>query len=371
MITPKTMKYIFYFLIGLVWPATTMSQGLAAYIDFQKRFHIFDKGVSKIVEQQKVKSFKVGTNCIAYVDYADNFKIYKNGEVKTLEIGGVRNYVVTDYLMAYSMTDILKVYDNGKVTTLSANAKEFVIGDSLIVFYDEYYNSINGYYQGKVYSQRLRLIGKTIQKLKAFGNIAALITAEDRNFWIVYQGQRHLINEFVDDVQFKVGRDIVAYMDEPTRTFKAFYQNEIYDLENFIPKSYWMGSGRVVYVDQNDNFKVFENGEVKIIEDAEPEFYLVKDSMIVYRQLNSFKCYYRGVTHTIENFIPSKYDFSWDKIVYLNNEQNLVVFEDGESKIISQGGSQALINSFELNRDVIVINTGVNTTQIYYKGQFY
>ncbi len=66
---------------------------------------------------------------VAYVDNADNFKVYKNGDVKTLEIGSVRNYVTTNNLLAYSMTDILKVYDNGKVKTLSPNVKDFAIGD--------------------------------------------------------------------------------------------------------------------------------------------------------------------------------------------------------------------------------------------------
>ena len=104
------------FLASYLYALACISQngGLAAYVDFRNRFYIFDKGEKKLVEEQKPRSFKVGGTCVAYVDYADNFKIYQNGEVKKLEIGSVRNYVATEFLVAYSMTDILKVYDKGK-----------------------------------------------------------------------------------------------------------------------------------------------------------------------------------------------------------------------------------------------------------------
>jgi len=368
----KIMFLLALFMIGPFSFLVTKSQvgGLAAYSDFQRRFYIFDHGQKKLAEEQLVKSFKVGGNSVAYVDYGDNFKVYENGNIKTLEIGSVRNYVVTDYLMAYSMTDILKVYDNGKTKMLSSATKDFAIGDSIIVYYDYYFNSINAYYRGKIYSKRLRWVGSKISKIQAGPNIAALITAEDRNFWIFYKGETELINEFVENVDFKVGMDIVAYMDHNTRTFKAYYKGEIYDVENFQPKSYWMGHGRIVYIDEVGNFKTFYEGKVATIASYEPTFYRVRDSMIIYQELDRFKCFYKEKTHEIAPYLPEKYDFQTNIVAYLDRNRSLQIFKNGESKLLNYGAN-IMINDFQLLRDVVVINTDVNKTIIYYNGQIY
>lgn len=357
---------IFLFLILEIFG---QNGGLAAYNDYRQRFYIFDHGKKTLLEEQAVKSFKVGGNAIAYVDYADNFKIYQNGKVNTVEIGTVRNYKVTDNLVAYSMNDILKVWDNGKVKTLSPNVKEFAIGDSLVVFFDYYFTSINGYYNGKIYSRRLRQVGETIQKMDAGDNIAAVITAEDRNFWVFYQGNTELINNFVEDVNFKVGRDIVAYMDQPTRTFKAYYKGEIYDIENFQPNEYKMGDARIVYIDAVGNFKTFYEGTIATILPIEPTFFQVKDSMIVYQELDRFKCFYEGQIYEVAPYIPEKYQFERDLIVYLDRSNNLQMFRKGETKLIQHGAN--LINDFQLIRDVIILNVEVNKNIIYWNGQIY
>lgn len=366
------MKKILVLLLAVVNSLIALAQGggLAAFSDFRQRFYIFDHGVKKLIEEQQVKSFKVGGNCVAYVDYADNFKVYQNGEVKTLEIGSVRHYAVTNNLLAYSMTDILKVYDNGKVKVLSPNVKEFAIGDSLIVFFDYYFNTINGYYNEKIYSRRLRLVGETIQKIEAGHNIAALITAEDRNFWIFYRGEAEMINQFVEDVNFAVGRDIVAYMDQPTRTFKAYYRGNIYDIENFEPAQYKMGDARIVYVDAVGNFKTFYDEKIATILPIEPTFFEVKDSMIVFQELDRFKCFYNGQIYEVAPFIPEKFMFERDIIVYLDRTQNLQLFSKGETKLLQYGGG-GMVNDFQLIRDVVIMNIGVNTNVIYWNGNFY
>ena len=365
-----TFLTIFLFLILPTVDAFSQGGGMAAYVDYRRRFYVFDHGQKKLLEEQEVKSFKIGGNLIAYVDYADNFKVYYNGEGKKLEIGSVRNYVVTNNLLAYSMTDILKVFDNGKLKTLSPNVKEFAIGDSRIVFFDYYFNSINGYYNGKIYSKRLRLVGETIKKMSASHNIAGLITAEDRNFWVFYRGQSELINNFVEDVSFKVGRDIMAYMDHPTRTFKAFYRGDIYDIENFQPVSYEMGDGRIVYVDAVGNFKTFYDGQIATILPTPPTFYQVKDSMIVFQELDRFKCFYEGTIYEVAPYMPDRFEFERDLIVYLDRTRNLQLFQNGETKLL-QYGAPGMINEFKLVRDVIIINIGVNKNVIYWNGKFY
>lgn len=366
----KTTGLFLLSILAAIMELQAQGGGLAAYVDFRNRFYIFDHGSLKLMEEQKVKSFKVGGNCVAYVDYADNFKVYMNGEVKTLEIGSVHNYAVTNHLLAYSMTDILKIYDNGETRTLSANVRDFAIGDSLIVYFDYYFNTINGYYNGKVYSRKLRLVGETIKKMEAGHNIAGLITAEDRNFWIFYRGNANLVNQFVEDVNFRTGRDIVAYIDEPTRTFKAFYRGETYDVDNFKPLRYETGDARIVFIDAMGNFKTFYEGQVVTIMPVEPTFFKVKDSMIVYQELDRFKCFYNGIVYEVCPYIPSKYLFERDLIAYLDRTGNLQLFSKGESKILQYGG-QGMINDFQLYRDVIVINDGVNHNIVVWKGKSY
>ncbi len=369
---PLKTTIVYLFTLLLSTQILAQGGGFAAYVDFRQRFYVFDHGEKKLLEEQKVRSYKIGGNCVAYVDYADNFKVYMNGEVKELEIGSVRNYAVTNNLVAYSMVDILKVYDNGKVKMLSANVKEFSIGDSLIVFFDYYFNSINAYYNGKVHSSgRLRQIGERIQQIDVSHNIAGIITAEDRNFRIFYKGSTEMINQFVEEnVSFKAGRDIIAYMDQPTRTFKAYYQGEIYDVDNFKPELYKMGDARIVFIDNVGNFKTFYDGQIATILPNPPTFFQVKDSMIVYQELDRFKCFYKGEIHEIAPYIPEKYQFERDLIVYLDQTRNLQVYKNGESQLL-QYGAQGMINDFQLVRDVVIINVGVNQNIIYWNGKIY
>lgn len=364
----KKLLFLFFTLLG---SSVVLSQGgLAAYTDYLRRFYVFDHGKKTLLEEQQVKSFKVGGNCIAYIDYANNFKVYANGRVRTLEIGGVSNYQVTNYLAAYTMNNILKVYDNGRVKALTTALGDYAIGDSLIVYYDEYYNSINGYYRGKVFSQRLRLVGTTIKKIQAGPNIAGLITAENRNFWIFYRGMAHDINQFVEDVQFDVSMDIVSYMDQPTRTFKAFYKNDIYDIENFQPTQVKMGYGRIAYIDVVGNFKSFYDGTIATIMSTPPTFFEVKDSMIVYQELDRFMSFYQGKVTEVAPYMPQQYDFERNIIAYFDRQRNLQIFQNGKTTQLRYG-TDVMINDFKVIRDVIVLNVDVNKTLIYYNGKVY
>ena len=69
----------------------------------------------------------------------------------------------------------------------------------------------------------------------------------------------------------------------------------------------------------------------------------------------------------IENYIPSTYKLKGESVAYLDQNGHLQLFKAGESKTLSY----EQINDFEVLRQVVIFNEGMNTTKIYYNGKTY
>ncbi len=343
------------------------SQHLAAYLDYLERFFVFDRGITTQLEQYKVNSFQVGGNCMVYVDYGDDLKVYHRGEVRTLEHTAPTEYYVTDYLVGYSFYDVLKIFEDGKHKTLSTNVDRYIVEDSLIVFYDQVQKELKVYQNGKVITIEDGLLQWPIIKFFSGDNILAYVTSFDNKFKIYYRGQVHVIDDFVRETVFKAGRDIVAYMNITTYTFVVFYKGDFYELEAFAPKSFQVGDEMMAYVDMNDQFKLFENGELITISTFEPEFYILKDSMLVFSEDGFLKTWCDDEIYTIERYIPDQYRISERTIAYIDVNNRIKAFRRCKPEHISY----EMVNSLDMIRNLIIYNVGVNTTKIFYNGKVY
>lgn len=361
------LKKLLVLITILIISAGALAQNLnlAAFHDYQRHFVIFDSGEILDVENLPVQSFQIGGTCIPYISNAGQFKVYFNGEVQTLTQQLINRYFVTRHLMVYFLFDQLYVFDNGKQRLLSSNVKDFVLGDSIVAYFNRNRKTSHVYYKGEVYDLENALVGNPIKEFKAGDNVFAYFNDNTKLFKIFYNGQLEEISQSNDLINFEPGRNLVAYEDNSTNTFHVFYKGEIIDLEDFKPKSFKVGDDLIAYVDVLEQFKVFTNGEVEILSDFEPDAYFVTDSLVVYSEQEYFKVYCNGQIYELENYIPDEFQIQEHTITYIDLNGWLKAFSAGKQFIVTKD----LLNSYKLAYNTIMINTTVNTVKIYYKGE--
>jgi hypothetical protein len=356
-----------FFLNILLLSSYSLAQDLGAYSDYRGHFFIFDHGKSIKVEDIQVQSFAIGGECVLYIDSQGHLKIYRNGLVSNLEVGGAAKYYATDHLAVYQIFDQLVVVIDNIPVTLCRRCPVYDVQDSLIVFYDDDSKSLKIYYKDTVSEIESGLIGMPITSLRSGDNIIAYISSRTKNFKIWYGGENHTILYNIDRINFKAGRDIVAYTNNLDNTFHAWYKGADYKLDEFMPKSFKVGNGFVAYVDYSGEFKVFYKGEITLISNYAPDDYFTDDNLLVFTEYNYFKVFCKGKTYELEGFVPKNYTYDWNTLAYLDNSNRIWVFTGDEKKYLTND----FIESFNIYRDMIIMQAKVDRNIIWYKGNFY
>jgi len=341
---------------------TIFSQNIAGFSDYQNRFYVFDEGNIRQLEFQPVKAFDVGDKCMGYITNAEHFKVYYNH--LTFDVSPfVNSYKVTDNLITYQVGTQLYVFEDGKKHLLSKFVGNYLAGDSLVVFFDTENYYFQAYYNGKMIYLEDGLLFANTAFFKVGSNILGYIDAY-QNFKVFYQGETYELEQ-TPHIIGKVGRNIMAYIDPITEFLKVFYKGEVSELETFKPKSFQVGYEKVAYVTDMDDFKLFDDGEIYDIASYKPDFYELKDEMLVYHQQNQLYAFYKGEQYLIENFIPVSYEINDNAIAYLDQNGYLKLFMNGEIITLSY----EKINEYKVHRNVVIYNEGMNTTKVYYKGK--
>ena len=361
------MKLIQIILVALLFVSSVKAQHLAAYNDHMERFWAFEAGQQTQLEYLEILDYQIGGLVIAYIDNGSNLKVYRNGEVETLITGNPIRYMATDYLLGYGIYEQLNVYDNGDIKVLSTEAESYLIQDSLIAWYNRISQNVQIYYDEQIYTIEDGLIYDPIKSFKLGDNTVAYIQSSTKQFKVFYHGEIFILDDFVERMVYAAGRDIVAYMDIPDQAFKVFYMGEEYILESFEPKSFKVGDGFMVYVDNLGQLKYFDGGEVVVLTTFEPSFYDVVDFTMVFEEQGFFKTYYNDQIYVIERFIPERWKIDWNTIAYLDQTRFVRAFQNGEHVMISN----EIVKEFMLFRDLIVFVEGRNRVKIHFMGQVF
>ena len=360
------MKNLFLLIFSITFLHSLYSQPLAAYHNYKQHFVVFDNGIKTSVENLPVKSYQIGKNCVAYVSNAGQFMVYYKGKVKELAIGGVERYYATRNLLVYFLYDQLYVFDNGKVEMLSSYVKNFAIGDDLVAFFNENKKASYVYYNGKLQEIERSLVGAPITRISAGDNIFAYFNRNTKYLKVFYEGAVQNVLQSNGQVFYRAGKDLVAYIDYSQSSFHVFYKGEVYDLEEFKPKSFKAGNGVLAYVDNTGSFKVFSNGEVQTLSSFEPNAYDVYDELVVFTELEYFKVFYNNEVYELESYTPENYQIKDATLAYINVNGWLKAFVEGKQVVVTKD----LMRSFMLTHDLIYAHTTVNTVKIYFKEKF-
>jgi hypothetical protein len=355
----------FYMAVGFTASSLSLkAQNLAAYSDYKNYFFTFDKGQTKEAEYLPVQSFQVGGNSIAYIANNSSLKAYYQGKIMTLSDGIITKFQASDYLVSFSINQMLSVFDNGKVSPLTSFAESYSTGDSLVAFYDDRNRKFNIYYNSNIAMLEDGMTQAPVQTFKMGDNIFAYVNYLNE-FKLFYRGESIKLMTVNRSLPYDAGKNVVAYCND-SYGFSAFYKGTTYDLETFQPKSFAVGDDMIAYVTTNEELNVFYDGKTQLLCSFDPPFYKVADSLIVYNEREKFKVFYRGQSYTLENYIPTDFRVDFNTVAYLDQQGRLKTFCGGKTTLVTN----SRIDQFDLYRNVIRYRV-YNDNYIYYNSKVY
>ena len=363
----KALKITYTAFLCCITFFTVDAQNLTAFHNYRDYFCVFDNGLIKLVEYLPVESYQIGGNAIAYIDNFYNLKVYNEGKIIKLNVGLNIKYFATDYLVAYSVAKQLYVFDNKRIKTLSYWVDCYGVSDSLIAFFDHYGYTFNIYYKGEIFILEDAMDEHSVKEFKTGDNILAYINYNNY-FKIFYMGKTTSVMLLDEPLIYDAGKNIVAYIDELTFTFKVFYKGNFYELETFHPNSFQIGDDMVAYLDNTNYLKVFYDNKTITIILYEPVFYYVFDSILISSDKEYFNVFYKGKKYVLENYIPDSYQVDYSSIAYIDELGRLKVFYKGKTKILT---SFEELNDYKLSRNTVWYNLDVNTNKVFNNGKIY
>lgn len=197
-------------------------------------------------------------------------------------------------------------------------------------------------------------------------NLFAFVNSLTKEFTVFYMGEIFVLDSYAEEMHYQAGADILAFTDVPDQTFNVFYKGEIIELDLYQPQSFQVGDQILAYLDNQEDLKFFENGQVKNIT-SEPEFYEMKDHILVFEDQGSFKTVCNGQTYIIEQFIPRPYYIDENTLAYLEHNEFVKIFQYC-SHITAESVD---VITFKMVRDIIVYSESDDEVKVYFNGQIY
>ena len=297
------MKKIIFLLFVLL-EQVSYGQKVAPFVDFNNYFRTFENDNFRQLEFQPIKEFKAGDDLIAYIDTRGNLRVYDGKERKDISNMNIQ-YKISDHLLAYNIGSTLNMWDAGKLRTLTYFGRNYEVKDSMIVYEDTRFNTVNVYWNKEIYTL-YTLTGDLYMPESIGDNI--VVFKDNGNFYKVFwRGQIYDLGVWSGTIEFQSGCDIVCFNDPTTRTFAIFENGEFLNVEQFYMKKYKAGRGFIVYEDLNSNLILYKNGESIQLSNFSANFWEVKDDLVVWGENSFVYAFQNGKKIQTSNFTPKDY----------------------------------------------------------------
>lgn len=381
---------LFFFLLLSFFAGKVSAQPVSAYTDFQDHFMVWDNGMVREAESLPPIQYAIGRIAIPYIDNSRNFKIYYHGGSTLINAGFTNSFQTSDDLIAFQNANSLNVWDKGTVTNLSRYCQQYLVGDSVILFFEGVSKEYRAYYDGHIYpiegflaatnsqtlfspdtanapvSSDLEIASGQLPSVKVSDNIVAYVNYANQ-FHIFFHG--YIINQENYLIEnFDVGRNVVAYVDA-NQQFKIFYNGKTRIIDNFAPENYEAGDNLVAFITNNEEFKIFYDDSVYDMGYLQPN-YLVKDNVVAFENSSGkFDVFYKGQIYEIDNYYPgnSNIKAGYNSLAYIDQNNELRLFTAGKTYDVTS----ANISSWRLDYDVLQYKFGKDFYKVFYEGRTY
>lgn len=324
----------FLLLISAFCSLNLWAQNVIPFLDFNNYFKVFQDGAFRQLEFQLIGEYKASDEFVAYIDNRGNLRIYDGKDRKDLANTNVE-YTLSDHYLTWKIATTLNLWDAGYLQTLTYNAGEYAVKDSMVVYHDLRYNNVTVYEKGKK-NVAYQSTG-SIQMPMSIGDNTFAFKDNGDFYKIYWHGEITDIDVWVGKMDFSAGVDVVAFNDPNTRTFAVFDKGQIVDVEDIYARSFQAGRGFVVYEDQNGNLVKYKDGIKTVLSQFGASKYEVKDDVVVWMENGFFYMESKGKKWQVLNFEPERYEIKNATLVFQNAMKGVSVSQEGKvSEITNQ-----------------------------------
>ena len=194
-----------------------------------------------------------------------------------------------------------RIYYGGGVRTINPGyTNAFFTSDYLVAFLNA--SSLNVFEKGNI-----KNLTTLCEQYYLGDSVLVYLDGLRREYKAYYNGQVYPIENFLGDTAIygiKVTDNVAAYNNYANQ-FRIFYQGNIIAQEDYSVRSFDAGRNTVAYVDANSTFKIFHNGQTYLVENFPPTSYTVGDNLVAYVSNDGyFKIFYADSVRTIGYFTP-------------------------------------------------------------------
>jgi len=258
------------------------------------------------------------------------------------------------------------VFDKGvqkEIETLTI--KNYKIGQTCIA-YQDYLGHLKAYYKTKVYD-----IYDAVEKYYVSKNFALALS--NSQLKIFDHGKMRTLSTNIG--AYALADSIVAFHDNGSLNFNAYYKGTIYRLEDLLVSdvitTFKAGGNMLAYIDNTNDFKMFYHSKITTLfslNSSTPLQYEVGQDVVAYINDNdqSFHVYWSDQNYSIEDFNPLSFQAGNNYVAYVDNTGQFKIFSQGMVTLIS-----AITPDFYFAADDIIVYSEKNCFKAYYKGLSY
>jgi hypothetical protein len=357
------MKF-FIFIFVLILSQPFVSQVVVPMKDFNNFFVSFQDGFFQTIELQPVLEYKAGDELVAYVDTRGNLRLY-DGKSRKDVTNLTTEYQVSDHLMGFYISGSLRAYAEGKFVRLTNFARGFSVKDSIIVYEDTQYKSLNVLYKGNT-TQLTSFSELDFLKLPNYvGENIVIYRDNALNTFAFWRGNTFEIGNFNEEIiNYNIGTDVFCFNDPFNQSFVVFEDGKFTDVEQLHVKKYKSGRGYVVYEDINGNLYHFADGEKTQLSNFSASFWDVCDDVVIWSENSYLFAFTNGKKVQVANFIPETYLIKNNIYAFKNIYGGVSALIDGKVEEITNNvdsefeifGNKILVKLF--NKSNIVFSEG-------------
>ncbi len=316
---------LFFFIKALL---TFSQNGQGYYYDYTNNLYVFDKGIERQVESNRVNSIVSGNNYVAYIDSKLSFVYYYNGEKQVLEENIPNKIVATSTALIYQMQERLMICENGEKKTLARKADSFYASDSIVIWQALPSLDYMAYENGEIKTIVSATNSSVINDYKVGNNIMAFNDLNN-DLKIFFKGKIFGTNNNRVS-NYGCGHNIVAFIDEYKNTFNVFYNGEFKIISKDIIKEYIVINDLVAFTDSKDNFYVFYDGTLTKIDSRSPDFFSGKGNVLYYSYNSELKIVYQGEIYSDQLIEKQNIQMGENSLLYFSNSNRPKYFYKGK-----------------------------------------
>lgn len=356
------MRGVFLFISTLI--VSVFQAQLAPFTDFNNFFKTFYKNSFRQLEFQQVKSFEASDNLIVYIDFRGDFKVY-NGEETQVFTNQIVTYKLSDNQLGFNIGPILYHYspETKKKELLTTFGNRYLVSDSLLIYEDTRYNTVNVRRNGKntVLNQQT---GDLYMPEKVGDN--TIVFKENGDFIKFYwNGTITDYAVYTRAISFECGMNVICFNDPINQSFAVFDKGTILDLESMFAKKYKAARNFVVYEDQQGNLWLYKNGEKQQLSNFNVNMWEAVDDIVMWEENGRIYTFLNDEKKELINYIPKDYKLKNATFVFRNNMGGITAFQNGKLTELTKQldckyfiyGNTVLVEKF--NRSYLVFDKGM------------